>query len=52
MANGGIVDAEAVSMAEANPNVRVVTVPGADHNIHRGKYDAFMAEVRPFLSLR
>ena len=47
---GGIVGDEAVELARANPLVRVVTVPDADHNIHRGRFDAFMAEVEPFLS--
>ena len=47
---GGIVDDEAVELARANPLIRVVTVPDADHNIHRGRFDAFMAEVEPFLS--
>ena len=50
LANGGIVDDEAVSLAESNPNVRVVTVPNADHNIHRGQFDAFMAQVEAFLA--
>jgi pimeloyl-ACP methyl ester carboxylesterase len=48
--NGGIVDDEAVGLAHDNPEVRVVTVPQADHNIHRGQFAAFMAEVEPFLS--
>jgi len=50
VARGGIVGAEAVAAAQANPLVRVVTIPAADHNIHRGQYDAFMAEVEPFLA--
>ena len=50
VAQGGIVDDEAVALAEANPQVRVVTVPQADHNIHRGQFDPFMAEVERFLA--
>ena len=50
IARGGIVGEEAVSLAKANPRVQVVTIPEADHNIHRGQFDAFMAEVEPFLS--
>jgi hypothetical protein len=33
-----------------NPLIEVVTIPGADHNIHRGEYDAFMAKVAPFIT--
>jgi len=47
---GGIVGAEALALATANPQVRVVTIPEADHNIHRGRFEAFMAEVEPFLN--
>jgi pimeloyl-ACP methyl ester carboxylesterase len=47
---GGIVGPDVVAAAEANPNVRVVTVPGADHGIHRTQYERFMAEVRAFLA--
>ncbi len=47
---GGIVSEEAVALAKTNPLVRVVTIPEADHNIHRGRFDAFMAEVEPFLA--
>jgi pimeloyl-ACP methyl ester carboxylesterase len=47
---GGIVDDEAVALAEANPHVRVVTVAKADHNIHRGQFDTFMAELERFLA--
>lgn len=50
VANGGIVGEEVVSIAQANPVIEVVTVPGADHNIHRGQFDAFMAHVEPFLA--
>jgi pimeloyl-ACP methyl ester carboxylesterase len=49
VSRGGIVGQEAVELAKANSQVRVVTVPQADHNIHRGRYDAFMALVEPFL---
>src|SRR5258708_6950709 len=35
--------------AAANPLVTVVTAPMADHNIHRGRFGAFMAEVESFL---
>jgi pimeloyl-ACP methyl ester carboxylesterase len=49
VARGGIVGDEAVALARANPRIRIVTVPNADHNIHRGQFDAFMAEVEPFL---
>jgi hypothetical protein len=27
-----------------------VTLPQADHNIHRRQFDAFMAQVEPFLN--
>jgi pimeloyl-ACP methyl ester carboxylesterase len=50
LARGGIVEDEAVALAEANPQVRVVTIEQADHNIHRGQFDAFMREVQPFLA--
>jgi pimeloyl-ACP methyl ester carboxylesterase len=48
--HGGIVDHEAVALAEANPQVRVVTIARADHDMHRTAYDAFMAEVQAFLA--
>lgn len=47
---GGIVTPEALARAETNPHVQVVTVPGADHNIHRGRFAAFMACVEPFVA--
>jgi pimeloyl-ACP methyl ester carboxylesterase len=50
LAQGGIVDDEAVALAEANPQVRAVTIQQADHNIHRGQFDPFMHEVEPFLA--
>ena len=49
VSRGGIVGDEAVALASANPLVKIVTVANADHNIHRGQFDAFMAEVEPFL---
>jgi N-formylmaleamate deformylase len=49
-AQGGIVSPEAVALARANPNVRVQTVAEADHNVHRGQFEAFMAQVEPFLT--
>lgn len=49
-ARGGIVGADAVARAQANPCVRVVTIAEADHNIHRGQFGAFMAEVEPFVN--
>ena len=49
-ARGGIVGADAVARAEANPRIRVITVPDADHNIHRGQFNAFMAVVEPFVA--
>jgi N-formylmaleamate deformylase len=49
VSRGGIVGDEAVALASANPRVRVVTIANADHNIHRGQFDAFMAAVEPFL---
>ena len=49
VARGGIVGQEAVALATANPLVKVVTIADADHNIHRGRFDAFMAQVEPFL---
>jgi len=50
--SGGIVGEATVALAERNPTIQVVTVPGADHNIHRGQFDAFMAHVEPFLAGR
>ena len=49
VSRGGIVGDEAVALANANPRIRVVTIANADHNIHRGQFDAFMAEVEQFL---
>jgi pimeloyl-ACP methyl ester carboxylesterase len=50
VANGGIVPEHVLATAAGNPSIRVVTVPGADHNIHRGQFDAFMAAIAPFLA--
>ena len=47
---GGIVDAHALALADANPHVRAVLVPGADHGIHRTRFAEFMALVEPFLA--
>jgi pimeloyl-ACP methyl ester carboxylesterase len=47
---GGIVGEATVAAAQRNPLVTVVTVPGADHNVHRGQYEAFMRAVRQFLA--
>jgi pimeloyl-ACP methyl ester carboxylesterase len=51
VSKGGIVGDEALALASANPRVKVVTLPNADHNIHRGQFQAFMAEVDPFFNL-
>jgi pimeloyl-ACP methyl ester carboxylesterase len=50
VARGGIVGDEAVAVARTNPLITLVTIPEADHNIHRGRFDAFMREVEAFLS--
>jgi pimeloyl-ACP methyl ester carboxylesterase len=47
---GGIVGEPVLELVRANPHIHVVTIPRADHNIHRGQFDAFMAAVEPFLS--
>ncbi len=47
--NGGIVDDEAVALAATNPHISSVLVRGADHNIHRGRFDDFMAHTLQFL---
>jgi pimeloyl-ACP methyl ester carboxylesterase len=49
VSQGGIVGETVVAAAERNPLVTVVTVPGADHNVHRGQYERFMRAVRQFL---
>jgi pimeloyl-ACP methyl ester carboxylesterase len=38
--------------AQANPHWRVVTIAGADHDIHRTRFEAFMAELEAFLAPR
>jgi pimeloyl-ACP methyl ester carboxylesterase len=50
VARGGIVGDDAVAVARTNPLITVVTVPEADHNIHRGRFAAFMSEVEAFLN--
>ena len=50
VALGGLVNPAAVAVAQANPHIRVVTIAGADHNIHRVTFEAFMAEAEPFLN--
>jgi N-formylmaleamate deformylase len=47
---GGIVGESVLEAIRANRNIQTVTIPGADHNIHRGEFDAFMAAVEPFLA--
>jgi pimeloyl-ACP methyl ester carboxylesterase len=47
---GGVVYPEALALAQANPHVRAVLVPGADHNIHRTRFEEFMTLVEPFLA--
>jgi pimeloyl-ACP methyl ester carboxylesterase len=47
---GGIVGEDVLAAARANPLIQVVTIPNADHNIHRGEFDAFMSAVLPFLT--
>lgn len=51
VALGGIVGEALVGLAQRNPRIEVVTVPAADHNIHRGQFEAFMAQVVPFLEV-
>jgi pimeloyl-ACP methyl ester carboxylesterase len=50
VARGGIVGATALERIASNPKIRVITLPDADHNIHRVQFDAFMAEVNAFLA--
>ena len=48
---GAIVSPEVAEEASRmNPNVRVVHVPGAGHNIRREQYAAFQSAVRGFLA--
>jgi hypothetical protein len=46
---GGIVGDEALAVARSNPRITLLTVPEADHNIHRGRFEPFMAQVEAFL---
>jgi len=50
VANGGIVPESMLATVASNPAIRVVTIPGADHSIHRGQFEAFMAAIEPFLA--
>jgi N-formylmaleamate deformylase len=47
---GGIVGETVLEAIRGNPLIEVVTIPEADHNIHRGQYDAFMRKVVPFVT--
>jgi pimeloyl-ACP methyl ester carboxylesterase len=48
---GGIVsEASLQAIRRHAPSLKVVTVPGADHNVHRTRPDDFMAAVEPFLA--
>jgi pimeloyl-ACP methyl ester carboxylesterase len=48
---GGIVaEATLVEIRRGAPAVQVATVAGADHNVHRTRFDEFMAVVEPFLA--
>jgi N-formylmaleamate deformylase len=49
VSNGGIVGDALLHAIRANSLIEVVTIPGADHNIHRGKFDAFMRCVEAFI---
>ena len=44
-----IVNAEAAALAAQDPNITVVHIPGAGHNIRREQFDAFMDAVSAFL---
>jgi pimeloyl-ACP methyl ester carboxylesterase len=46
---GGIVGESVLEAIRAQPLIQVETIPRADHNIHRGEFDAFMAAVEGFL---
>jgi N-formylmaleamate deformylase len=48
--NGGVVAPEALAIIQTDPHFRVVTLEDADHNIHRGRFDAFMAAAVPFMN--
>ncbi|MCB0073846.1 MAG: alpha/beta hydrolase [Caldilineaceae bacterium] len=45
-----IVNAEAAALAAQNPNITVVHIPGAGHNIRREQFAAFMDAVSAFLA--
>jgi pimeloyl-ACP methyl ester carboxylesterase len=40
----------AARLTRENPRIEVVTVPGANHNIHFAHFDAFMPLLRQFLA--
>lgn len=46
---GGIVTESVLQAVRTNPLIQVVTIPNADHNIHRGEFDAFLASAAPFI---
>jgi pimeloyl-ACP methyl ester carboxylesterase len=48
--NGGAVLPPAMAAFRANPNVRLLTIPDADHDIHRTAFDPCMAAVKAFLT--
>ena len=48
---GGIVpDATLAEIKRLNPSLRVTVVDGADHNVHRTKFDQFVTTLEPFLA--
>lgn len=47
---GGIVSESVLQAVRTNPLVQVVTISNADHNIHRGEFDAFLASAAPFIT--
>ena len=50
-AMGGIVPASTLDhIRRLDTNLRITTVAGADHNVHRTRFDEFMAVVEPFLA--
>jgi pimeloyl-ACP methyl ester carboxylesterase len=46
---GGIVGESVLEAVRPNPLIQVVTIPGADHNIHRGEFEKFMTSVERVL---
>lgn len=46
---GGIVGETVLEAVRAQPLIEVVTIPRADHNIHRGEFDAFMKAIEHFI---